>query len=165
MAGRHARQDRASVQPLVPYLVCAVLRSSGMLCSIDLKPALTICSASDMRCTWHRWFRTYRPPGTWNVSTQSGMLFEMGTLEETKDQSWTWVLGCPLELVRKAGVEFDPDARGVKSIQGDATSGSALKVELSYLFTTLSVLCLCTYTHAHTCVTDSAELHLDLLPQ
>ena len=56
------------------------------------------------------------------------MLFEMGTLEETKDQSWTWVLGCPVHLVRQAGVEFDPDARGVKSIQGNASSGTALEV-------------------------------------
>ena len=52
----------------------------------------------------------------------------MGTLEETKDESWSWILGCPLNLVQKAGVHFDPNARGVKSVQGDASSGTALEV-------------------------------------
>ena len=73
----------------------------------------------------------YRAPIPFTVKSQTAMLFEMGTLEETKDQSWTWVLGCPVHLVREAGVEFDPDARGVKSIQGNASSGSALEAGLS----------------------------------
>ena len=68
------------------------------------------------------------------------MLFEMGTLEETKGQSWTWVLGCPLDQVRAAGVEFDPNARGIKSVQGDASSGSAL--EVGVLDCAMSAVCL-----------------------
>ena len=52
-----------------------------------------------------RAFRTYRAPGYWTVKAQSAMLFQMGTLEETKHQSWTWVLGCSPERVKEAGVE------------------------------------------------------------
>ena len=56
------------------------------------------------------------------------MLIPMGTLEDTKHKPWTWILGAPLSTLREAGVEFDPEARGLKAIQGDADSGSALEV-------------------------------------
>ena len=61
------------------------------------------------------------------------MMFPMGTLEETKDKEWTWILGAPLSAVTKAGVEFDPDSRSTTAAQGDASSGSALGV--SHLLT------------------------------
>ena len=67
------------------------------------------------------------------------MIFPMGTLEETKDQGWTWILGAPYNTVKKAGVDFDPDSRGIKAIQGDASSGSAL--EVSHLPLLLHALC------------------------
>ena len=52
----------------------------------------------------------------------------MGTLEATKHKPWTWILGAPLSALKEAGVQFDPEARGLKAIQGDADSGSALEV-------------------------------------
>lgn len=58
----------------------------------------------------------------------------MGTLEETKHQAWTWVLGCCMGQVKEAGVDFDPHARGIKSVQGGASSGSALEVSLHFFF-------------------------------
>jgi len=54
----------------------------------------------------------------------------MGTLESTKDRSWTWILAAPMETVQKAGVDFNPDTRTVTAIQGDAASGSAFEVIL-----------------------------------
>ena len=81
-----------------------------------------------------RGFRLYQKPGPASINSASARLFKMGTLEETKDQAWTWVLGCPMDQVREAGVAFDPNARGVKSVQGDASSGSALEVSLSFFF-------------------------------
>ena len=59
------------------------------------------------------------------------MLMTMGTLEDTKHKPWTWILGAPLAAVKEAGVDFDPNARSVKAIQGDAQSGSALEVSTS----------------------------------
>ncbi len=56
------------------------------------------------------------------------MIFQMGTLESTKDRSWTWILAAPMKTVQKAGVDFDPDTRSITAIQGDAASGSALEV-------------------------------------
>lgn len=94
-------------------------------------------------CCVYRGFRTYRVPGKYSVQGQFAMLFEMGTLDETKEQSWTWVLGCPIDQVRAAGVEFDPNARGVKSVQGDASSGSALEVRS--LDCAVSVVPLCSF--------------------
>ncbi len=55
-------------------------------------------------------------------------LLPMGTLENTKDKGWTWIMAMPLAEVQKAGVDFDPNNRTVKAIQGDAASGSALEV-------------------------------------
>ncbi|DBB12294.1 TPA: hypothetical protein ACH3X3_006390 [Trebouxia sp. C0006] len=54
-------------------------------------------------------------------------LLPMGTLENTKDKGWTWIMAMPLAEVQKAGVDFDPNNRTVKAIQGDAASGSALE--------------------------------------
>ena len=64
------------------------------------------------------------------------MLFRMGTVEETKDRPWSWVLSAPIEFVKAAVVDFDPDVRSVKCVQGD-TEGktSALQViPYSFLF-------------------------------
>jgi len=55
-------------------------------------------------------------------------LLPMGTLENTKHKGWTWIMAMPLAEVQKAGVDFDPNNRTVKAIQGDAASGSALDV-------------------------------------
>ena len=52
----------------------------------------------------------------------------MGTLEHTKHKGWTWIMAMPMAEVHKAGVDFDPNNRTVKAIQGDAASGSALEV-------------------------------------
>ena len=52
----------------------------------------------------------------------------LGTMEDTKDKGWTWILQAPIADVRKAGVHFDPNARTAKAIQGDAVSSSALEV-------------------------------------
>ena len=62
------------------------------------------------------------------MSGPFAMLIRMGTLEGTKDKPWTWILGAPLVTLKEAGVHFDPDVRGLKAIQGDAPSGSALEV-------------------------------------
>ncbi len=63
------------------------------------------------------------------MNKQFGMVFKMGTLEETKDKAWTWVLSAPVDVVTAAGVDFDPEARSIKSVQGNAGGdGSALKV-------------------------------------
>lgn len=72
--------------------------------------------------------RTWSDPTLPIMGGPFAMLMPMGTLEESKHKPWTWILGAPLSFVKKAGVEFDPDARGVKAIQGDAQSGSALEV-------------------------------------
>ena len=56
------------------------------------------------------------------------MMLPMGTLEGTSHKPWTWILGAPLVTLKEAGVEFDPNVRGLKAIQGDADSGSALEV-------------------------------------
>ena len=56
------------------------------------------------------------------------MVFPMGTLKDTKEKAWTWILGAPLSAVTKAGVDFDPDCRSTTAVQGDASSGSALGV-------------------------------------
>ena len=52
----------------------------------------------------------------------------MGTLEGTKHKPWAWLLAAPLATLKEAGVHFDPEVRGLKAIQGDAQSGSALEV-------------------------------------
>lgn len=49
-----------------------------------------------------------------------GMLFKIGTLEDTKDRAWCWVLSAPIELLRAAGVAFDPNAKDMKSLQGES---------------------------------------------
>ena len=61
------------------------------------------------------------------------MLIHMGTLEGSKHKPWTWILGAPLSTLKENGVEFDPEVRGLKAIQGDVSSGSALEVGLFHL--------------------------------
>lgn len=72
-------------------------------------------------------YRGYRDPASTGLSHPFAMIFQMGTLESTKDRSWTWILAAPMETVQKAGVDFNPDTRSVTAIQGDAASGSALE--------------------------------------
>ncbi|DBB16334.1 TPA: hypothetical protein ACH3X3_014633 [Trebouxia sp. C0006] len=66
-----------------------------------------------------RLFGNARP---WPLDHKSrfGMLFKIGTLEDTKDRSWCWVLSAPIELLRAAGVAFDPQAKDMKSLQGES---------------------------------------------
>ncbi|KAL3154854.1 hypothetical protein ABBQ38_011396 [Trebouxia sp. C0009 RCD-2024] len=70
---------------------------------------------------------SWRDPDAPIMSGPFAMLIQMGTLEDTKHKPWTWILGAPLAALKKAGVEFDPEVRGLKAIQGDADSGSALE--------------------------------------
>ncbi|KAL0042605.1 hypothetical protein WJX79_004971 [Trebouxia sp. C0005] len=72
-------------------------------------------------------FSTWREPNTPVMSGPFAMLIPMGTLEASKHKPWTWILGAPLSALKEAGVQFDPEARGLKAIQGDADSGSALE--------------------------------------
>ena len=76
--------------------------------------------------------RTWRDHGSPIMSGPFAMLIQMGTLEGTKHKPWTWILGAPLVTLKEAGVHFDPDVRGLKAIQGDAESGSALEVREFY---------------------------------
>ncbi|DBA89386.1 TPA: hypothetical protein ACH3X2_004746 [Trebouxia sp. C0005] len=69
----------------------------------------------------------YRDPASTGLSHPFAMIFQMGTLEKSKDRSWTWILAAPMETVQKAGVDFNPDTRTVTAIQGDAASGNALE--------------------------------------
>jgi len=82
-----------------------------------------------------------------------GMLFKIGTLEDTKDRSWCWVLSAPIELLKAAGVAFDPHAKDMKSLQGESGGAdSALRV---HLFTTHSttVPCICSFVwFVHVCL-------------
>lgn len=71
--------------------------------------------------------RSWREPNSPVMSGPFAMLIPMGTLEATKHKPWTWILGAPLSALKEAGVQFDPEARGLKAIQGDADSGSALE--------------------------------------
>ena len=63
----------------------------------------------------------------------SAMLLHMGTLEGSKHKPWTWILKAPLITLKENGVEFDPEMRGLKAIQGNVSSGSALEVGLAHL--------------------------------
>ena len=56
------------------------------------------------------------------------MLFPLGTLEETSDTTFSWTLIAHMDKVKEAGVDFDPEARTLTSVQGVASSGSALQV-------------------------------------
>ena len=69
----------------------------------------------------------------WSPAAESrgALLMPMGTMEDTKDKGWTWILAAPMADVQKAGVHFDPNARPAKAIQGDAVSSSALEVRVS----------------------------------
>lgn len=79
---------------------------------------------------YHRPSRIYSEPGPTSIKKQIAIVFKMGTLEETKDKAWTWVLSAPVDVVKAAGVDFDPDARSIKSVQGDAGgANSALEVK------------------------------------
>lgn len=69
----------------------------------------------------------YRNPAATGLSHPFAIIFQMGTLQSTKDRSWTWILAAPMETVQKAGVGFNPNTRTVTAIQGDAASGSALE--------------------------------------
>ena len=67
-----------------------------------------------------------------------GMLFKIGTLEDTKDRAWCWVLSAPIELLRAAGVAFDPNAKDMKSLQGESGGAdSALRVHLFLTHSTI----------------------------
>lgn len=57
------------------------------------------------------------------------MLFPLGTLEETSDTGFSWTLFAHVGKVKEAGVEFDPEARTLTSVQGIASSGSAMQVQ------------------------------------
>lgn len=56
------------------------------------------------------------------------MLFPLGTLAATSDTTWSWTLCAHMDKVKEAGVDFDPEARTLTSVQGIASSGSALQV-------------------------------------
>lgn len=56
------------------------------------------------------------------------MLWPMGTLEETQHKAWSWALMAPMQTLKEAGVDFNPEVRTLKAIQGDAQSGDALEV-------------------------------------
>ena len=71
--------------------------------------------------------RSWRDQDQPIMSGPFAMLIHMGTLEGTKHKPWTWILGAPLVTLKEAGVHFDPEVRGLKAIQGDAQSGSALE--------------------------------------
>ena len=79
--------------------------------------------------------RKYTLPGMhmWSPAAESrgALLMPMGTMEDTKDKGWTWILQAPMADVQRAGVHFDPNARTAKAIQGDAVSSSALEVRVS----------------------------------
>ena len=55
----------------------------------------------------------------------AAVLFPMGT---KTSKAWAWTLGASVQDMQKAGVDFDPDVRTMESVQGKATSGSALEV-------------------------------------
>ena len=61
-------------------------------------------------------------------STIFAMLFPLGTLEETSDTTFSWTLVAHVDKVKAAGVEFNPEARTLTSVQGIASSGSAHQV-------------------------------------
>ena len=61
-------------------------------------------------------------------NTIFAMLFPLGTLEDTSDTTFSWTLVAHVDKVKAAGVEFDPEARTLTSVQGIASSGSAHKV-------------------------------------
>ena len=80
--------------------------------------------------------------GAMDKNTIFAMLFPLGTLENTSDTTWTWTLCAHLDKVKQAGVEFDPEARTLTSVQGIASSGSALQVQCSSLTTVKTCFCL-----------------------
>ena len=71
------------------------------------------------------------------------MLFPLGTLESTRATGWTWTLIAHLDMVKQAGVEFDPEARTLTSVQGIASSGSALQVRVPTLAYPCKILLHC----------------------
>lgn len=68
-----------------------------------------------------------------HLAKQAAILFPLGTLESTSATSWSWTLLAQPDVVKEAGVEFDPEARTLTSVQGVASSGSALQVGLVHL--------------------------------
>ena len=74
------------------------------------------------------YYRSWRKPDSAVMSGPFAMLIPMGTLAASKHKPWTWILAAPLSTLKEAGVEFDPNVRGLKAIQGDAQSGDALEV-------------------------------------
>jgi len=114
--------------PSSQYLV----KTSSYLVKTSFK-VVCIRYLSSRQATSHRHasaYRGYRDPGATGLSHPFAIIFQMGTLESTKDRSWTWILAAPMETVQKAGVDFNPDTRTVTAIQGDAASGSAFEVIL-----------------------------------
>ena len=63
-----------------------------------------------------------------------------------------------MDQVREAGVDFDPNARGIKSVQGDASSGSALEVSLLLLFA-MKLIPLFSHTHIPPYKEDTYIIH------
>ena len=92
-------------------------------------PPVEVSAGHDITClVTHRVDRSWRDQDQPIMGGPFAMLLRMGTLEDTKHKPWTWILGAPLVTLKEAGVHFDPDVRGLKAIQGDAQSGSALEV-------------------------------------
>lgn len=72
------------------------------------------------------------------------MLFPLGTLEATSDTTWSWTLCAHVDKVKEAGVEFDAEARTLTSVQGIASSGSALQVSDVLFERLIYSTCACT---------------------
>lgn len=97
------------------------------------RPSVTLFSTLSANAVfWCRPSRVYGQPGPMNMNKQFAILFKMGTLEETKDRAWSWVMSAPIDAVKAAGVDFDPNARSIKSVQGDA-GGQSSAFEVSCL--------------------------------
>lgn len=82
-----------------------------------------------------------------HLAPQAAILFPLGTLESTSETSWSWTLIAQPQVVKQAGVEFDPEARTLTSVQGVASSGSALQV-IPTLTLSLGGLCACDLSEA-----------------
>ena len=73
--------------------------------------------------------RLYGKPWPLDINNRFGMLFKIGTLPETEDRPFSWVLSAPLEFLTDAGIDFDPEVRSIKSVQGKSEGKtSALEV-------------------------------------
>ena len=88
----------------------------------QVNPALSVLADSSGAC------RGFSSANARGFLDPFAMIFPMGTLEDTKEKGWTWILGAPLSAVTEAGVEFDPNSRSTAAAQGDTASASALEV-------------------------------------